>query len=37
MKVKCKSCEEKTEFLEFTEEIKCEHCGMTHKYKKRGY
>ncbi|MGY5148639.1 MAG: hypothetical protein ACW9W3_01080 [Candidatus Nitrosopumilus sp. bin_68KS] len=33
-KVYCKSCGGKIEFLEFTEEIKCEHCNETHKYKK---
>jgi phage FluMu protein Com len=34
MTIKCKSCLEKTEFLEFTEEIKCENCGEINKYEK---
>lgn len=34
MKVLCKSCGEKIEFLEFTEEIKCKHCTKIHRYKK---
>lgn len=34
MKVRCKSCSKKTEFLEFTEEITCEYCNKTHRYKK---